>query len=284
MNKSNFEELRNKHIAIIGGTGTLGRALTAYLIREEVNPAKILVISRDEVKQLEMMNDFPEGDKIPIQYFIGDVRDVERMTELLRGMDLVIHAAALKHVVMAEKNPEECWKTNVEGTRNVREACAKNSVRKCILISTDKAVNPVGVYGESKYQAESIFLESVEGQVTDFRIVRLGNVVDARGSVFELFRKQRQTGVVEVTHEEATRFYISQEKAAQFILRNFLHCQLEKVSYPIMKSIRIMDLAKTLAPDCDIVITGLRAGDKLHEELGGKTSQECVVQADLSLI
>ncbi len=260
-----MSQLKGKSVAIIGGTGTLGRACLKEIIANYNDVSKVIIYSRDELKQLEMMEEYPEIGEVSIGYNLGDVRDIHRLKEILDTIDYVIHAAAIKHVVMAEKNPGECWKTNVEGTRNVIEACTTNGVSRAILISTDKAINPIGTYGRSKLEAEKLF-EKANKQSTSFGIVRMGNIVDARGSVFESFKKQRKTGVLKVTHPEATRFCISQKEAAKFILSVLLSVDTGPL-VPQMDSFNVLDLAKKIAPECQIEIVGLRPGDKLHEEL-----------------
>ncbi|GAB4234826.1 MAG: UDP-N-acetylglucosamine 4,6-dehydratase (inverting) [Ekhidna sp.] len=264
---------KEKKIAILGGSGTLGRALVQALTKNGVS--RILVFSRDEIKQLEMMETFPAEEFPMIDYKLGDVRDLSRLKEVLEGMDFVIHAAAIKHVVMAEKNPQECHKTNVVGTQNVIQSCTKAGVRKAILISTDKAVNPIGVYGKSKQQAEYEWLNANgERDGCQFSIVRLGNIIGARGSVFEAFEKQRKTGVVKVTHPEATRYCISQKDAADFVLSAFEHT--EALLVPEMDTFNVLELAKKIAPECKIEIIGLRPGDKLHEEIGDAFSNRII--------
>lgn len=271
MNKSTFS---GKNIAILGGTGTVGRALVHYLSTQSTYVSKVLIFSRDEIKQLEMMEDFPEGGNPRIEYRLGDVRDQGRLNEVLQGYDYVVHAAAIKHVVMAEKNPSECRKTNVSGAQNVIRACLQNHVEQAVLISSDKAYNPIGVYGKSKLEAEGYWLGA--NGMTKFNVVRLGNIVGARGSVFEIFKKQRKTGVLKVTHPDATRFCISQPEAAEFIF-NALHGEGGDISIPTMNSFRVMDLAREIAPECEIEIVGLRPGDKLHEELDGEgDSLQCL--------
>ncbi len=261
---------KGKNIAILGGSGTLGRALVGELAKVEDNIGKVVIYSRDEIKQLEMMDDFPEDDFPFLEFVLGDVRDAERLEEVLKGIDYVIHAAAIKHVVMAEKNPKECWKTNVKGTENVIEACKNNNVSKALFISTDKAYEPIGIYGKSKAEAERLFNDA-NARGTLFCIVRLGNIIGARGSVFEAFERQKRTGVLKVTHPEATRFCISQEAAAQFILKS-MEFQEGGTMIPEMNSFNVLELAKKIAPECKIEIIGLRPGDKLHEEVEGTHS------------
>jgi len=259
--------LENKNIAILGGTGTVGQALVRFVRDNAVSVNKILIYSRDEIKQLEMMEEFPEEDSsLKISYYLGDIRDAQRLEEVLDSVDLVVHAAAIKHVVMAEKNPQECHKTNIIGTQNVIDACQKNKIEQCLLISTDKAINPIGVYGKSKLEAERLFRESNTGS-TEFKIIRLGNIVGSRGSVFEAFERQKVTGVIKVTHPDATRFYISQEDAACQIIQMF-EPESPSEFIPEMETFNVLELAKQIAPECEIEFIGLRPGDKLHEEVG----------------
>ncbi len=264
-------DYRGVNIAILGGTGTLGRSVVDALGKMPHRPNKVLIYSRDEIKQLEMMEDYPSNQYPFLEYKLGDIRDLSRLEEVLEGSDLVIHAAAIKHVVMAENNPQECYKTNVIGTKNVVNACLAAGVKGACLISTDKAENPIGVYGESKLKAELIFRNANASEKAYFGVVRLGNIIGARGSVFEVFEKQRKTGVIKVTHPEATRFCISKEEAAQFVL-NALMEKEAKILVPEMGVFSVIELAKKIAPECEIQITGLRKGDKLHEELGNISS------------
>lgn len=267
-----MSDFRNKSIAITGGSGTLGHACVRYLLDHHPEVGRIVIYSRDELKQLHMMEVFPEGQKPSISYCMGDVRDLDRLSEVLKGIDFVIHAAAIKHVVMAEKNPEECHKTNVLGTENVIAACLKNNVAKAVFISTDKAYNPIGVYGKSKQQAEALWLTANATSQCAFSAVRLGNIIGARGSVFEAFEQQRKTGVIKVTHPEATRFCISQEDAAKFVM-DALQSDETGALTPEMESFRVLELAREIGPECEIEIIGLRPGDKLHEELHGVSSR-----------
>ena len=262
--------LEGKSIAILGGSGTVGKAVIRMMVQATASVQKILVFSRDEIKQLEMMEEFPEEAFPRIEYVLGDIRDQERLEEVLVGIDFVIHAAAIKHVVMAERNPGECQKTNVFGTRNVIAACTKNGVKQSLLISTDKAVNPLGVYGKSKQEAERLYQEA-NNSITVFKVLRLGNIVGARGSVFEVFERQKKHGVIKVTHPDATRFYVSKEEAARHITDMFQE-DAPQLFTPEMETFSVLELAKEIAPECKVEIIGLRPGDKLHEEVEGVSS------------
>ncbi|MEM6736009.1 MAG: polysaccharide biosynthesis protein [Bacteroidota bacterium] len=268
-----MSHLNGKSIAILGGSGTLGRALVKYVFNHKIDFSTILIFSRDEIKQLEMMEEFPEKSSVEIVYKLGDVRDSERLKEVINGFDYVVHAAAIKHVVMAEKNPKECHKTNVLGTQNVIEACLKSSIAKALLISTDKAVDPIGIYGKSKKEAERLWQKANTNGSTNFQAIRLGNIIGARGSVFEVFQRQRKTGTIKVTHPEATRFCISKEKAAEFIFHS-IDSVSNKILIPKMESFKVIELAKQMAPECEIEIIGLRPGDKLHEKLREVSSND----------
>ena len=271
MNQGPFS---NKKIAIIGGTGTLGRSLIQAICSSETK-SKILIFSRDEIKQLEMMED-PKFDQSRLEFTLGDVRDFNRLNEALTNVDVVFHLAALKHVTMAERNPEECWDINVMGTKNVYQACLNNKVERAILVSTDKAENPLGVYGRSKLESERFFLRE-DSNLKSF-VIRLGNIIYSRGSVWESFKRQRKMGVLRVTHMDATRFFITQKKAADFLLRissGESDCQ---IFYPKMESFKVIDLAEIIAPESSIEVIGLRKGEKLHEEINGISSSICTVE------
>lgn len=268
-----MSNLAGKKLVLLGGTGSLGNAIAELITKDFCDLDRLVIFSRDEVKQLDMMSKFSEEEYPFIKYVIGDVRDRDRLIEIMEDADLVIHAAALKHVVMAERNPSECEKTNVAGTRNVINACLDWNTKRALLISTDKAVNPIGVYGKSKEAAEKLFLEA-NGDKTNFGVVRLGNIIGSRGSVWEVFREQAKTGVLKVTHPDATRFCISVDDAASFVVDQLLNVDSGNISHPEMDSFRVIDLAREIAPDCEIEIVGLRPGDKMHEELGGRSSEE----------
>lgn len=256
----------DKNILITGGTGSFGKKYVKTLL-QKYTPNKIIIYSRDELKQFEMQQDF---NQTCMRYFIGDVRDKERLTQAMNGVDFVIHAAALKQVPAAEYNPMECIKTNINGAENVISAALANNVEKIIALSTDKAANPVNLYGATKLVSDKLFIAANNisgGHNTTFSVVRYGNVVGSRGSVVPFFEKLINEGVNEipVTHNEMTRFWINLQDGVDFVLKNFERMLGGEVFVPKIPSMRIMDLAKAMAPNLPIKITGIRPGEKLHE-------------------
>ena len=256
----------NKNILITGGTGSFGKKYTKILL-ENYKPNKIIIYSRDELKQYEMAQEF---DSSIMRYFIGDVRDEDRLNTAMNGVDFVIHAAAMKHVPIAEYNPMECIKTNIHGAQNVINASIKNRVEKVIALSTDKACNPVNLYGATKLASDKLFIAAnniVGIAPTRFSVVRYGNVVGSRGSVVPLFKKLIANGAKElpVTDEKMTRFWITLEDGVKFVLKNFERMQGGELFIPKIPSMKITDLAATLAPNLPTKIIGIRPGEKLHE-------------------
>ncbi len=256
--------INKNRFLIIGGTGTLGKSLAKRLLEKDAN-CYVLIYSRDEVKQLEMMREFGEINYPNLKYMIGDVRDLQRLTEACKQRTIVINAAALKHVVIAEQNPIECHKTNVEGTKNVIKACLENDVKKCILISTDKAVDPIGVYGKSKKDAEDLFLRVQQKEMTAFSIIRFGNIIGSRGSVSEVFKEMVKAGKLSVTDKEATRFGITVQCALDFLIERISTMKGGEIFTPVMRAFKVVDLARVIGGGCEIEVLGLRPGDKLHE-------------------
>jgi UDP-N-acetylglucosamine 4,6-dehydratase/5-epimerase len=255
-----------KTILITGGTGSLGKHLCKVLL-EKYHPLAIRIYSRDELKQHEMRQVF--GDK-NIRYFIGDVRDGNRLKRAMEGADIVIHAAALKQVPACEYNPLEAVRTNVIGAENVINAAIDNGVNKVISVSTDKAVNPVNLYGATKLCAEKIIIQGnayVGDRNTRFSCVRYGNVIGSRGSVVPLFKEQKKKGKITITDDCMTRFWITLDQAVELIVKAITHMQGGEIFVPKIPSMRITDLAKALAPECEIEIIGIRPGEKLHEVL-----------------
>ncbi|EAI5467027.1 UDP-N-acetylglucosamine 4,6-dehydratase (inverting) [Campylobacter lari] len=255
-----------KSILITGGTGSFGKTYTKTLL-QKYKPKKIIIYSRDELKQFEMAREFNDNC---MRYFIGDVRDKERLNIAMKDVDFVIHAAAMKHVPIAEYNPMECIKTNIHGAQNVIDACLENNVEKCIALSTDKACNPINLYGATKLASDKLFVaaNNIAGNShTKFSVTRYGNVVGSRGSVIPFFKKLINEGAKElpITDERMTRFWISLEDGVNFVLNNFTYMHGGEIFVPKIPSMKIVDLAKTMAPNLAHKIIGIRAGEKLHE-------------------
>lgn len=256
----------NKSILITGGTGSFGKKYTEILL-SEYNPKKIIIYSRDELKQFEMSQVY---DAPFMRYFIGDVRDPERLKEAMHSVDYVIHAAAQKQVPAAEYNPMECIKTNIYGAENVIKAALLNNVKKVIALSTDKAANPINLYGATKLASDKLFVAAnnmVGARKTRFSVVRYGNVLGSRGSVIPYFQKLISEGAKElpITHEKMTRFLITLEEVVKFVLKNFERMQGGEIFVPKIPSIYMTELAKAIAPDLSLKIIGIRPGEKLHE-------------------
>ena len=256
----------NKNILITGGTGSFGKKFINILL-ETYKPNKVIVYSRDELKQFEMGQVYNDPC---MRYFIGDVRDRDRLMLAMKGVDYVVHAAALKQVPAAEYNPMECIKTNIMGAQNVIDACIANNVEKAIALSTDKAANPINLYGATKLASDKLFTAAnniVGNGRTRFSVVRYGNVVGSRGSVVPFFKGLLERGATElpVTDERMTRFWLKLEDGVEFVLKNFQRMQGGEIFIPKIPSMRILDLAKAIAPDAKIKIIGIRPGEKLHE-------------------
>jgi UDP-N-acetylglucosamine 4,6-dehydratase len=260
-------EWNKKVVLVTGGTGSFGKKLIKILV-EEYHPAKIIVFSRDELKQHEMRT---SGYNHPsIRYFIGDVRDRERLSRAFYGVNVVVHAAALKQVPACEYNPMEAIKTNILGSSNVADAAIENGVEKVLALSTDKAVNPINLYGATKLAAEKLLIQSnayAGGRNTRIACTRYGNVVGSRGSVVPLFIQQRPSGRLTITDERMTRFWISLEQGVRFVIRCIEQMQGGEVFVPKIPSMNMMDLARAVAPEARVDIIGIRPGEKLHETL-----------------
>ncbi len=256
----------NKSVLITGGTGSFGKKYT-QMILEKYKPKKIIIFSRDELKQFEMQQTFNDSC---MRYFIGDVRDQNRVMEAMEGVDFVIHAAAMKQVPAAEYNPMECIKTNIDGAENVIKAAIKNNVTKVIALSTDKAANPINLYGATKLASDKLFVAAnnmVGTRETRFSVVRYGNVVGSRGSVVPFFRKLMAEGATElpITHADMTRFMITLRQGVEFVLKNFERMQGGEIFIPKIPSMYMTELGKALAPELPQKIVGIRPGEKLHE-------------------
>ncbi|HXQ34028.1 MAG TPA: UDP-N-acetylglucosamine 4,6-dehydratase (inverting) [Anaerolineales bacterium] len=258
---------KDKVVLITGGTGSFGKKFTRILL-EEQQPKKIIIFSRDELKQHEMkMHGY---DHPSLRYFIGDVRDRERLSRAMHSVDIVVHAAALKQVPACEYNPMEAIKTNIMGTANVLEAALDGGVQKVMTISTDKAVSPVNLYGATKLAAEKLTVQSnayAAGTATRYSCVRYGNVVGSRGSVVPLFLKQRASGTVTITDDRMTRFWLSLEQGVRFVIYCIEQMEGGEVFVPKIPSTKVIDLARAIVPDAMIDIIGIRPGEKLHEDL-----------------
>ena len=258
--------LNGKTVLVTGGTGSFGKKFTEIVLKK-YDPKKLIIFSRDEMKQYEMAEKY--SDK-RIRYFIGDVRDPIRLNRAFKGVDVVVHAAALKIVPTAEYNPFEAVNTNVLGAENVINAAIDNNVPRVIALSTDKAANPVNLYGATKLCAEKMLVAAnnyVGGGDTRFSVVRYGNVFGSRGSVIPFFRERAKTGIIPVTDERMTRFWISLEAGVELVLKSLSIMQGGEVYIPKIPSMKIIDLAKAVAPNCKIQIIGIRPGEKLHETL-----------------
>jgi len=260
--------LNNKSILITGGTGSLGKELTRLILAKHT-PARLVIFSRDELKQHEMAQEFPP-DKYPaIRYFLGDVRDRPRLTTALKRIEYVIHAAALKQVPAAEYNPFEFVKTNVLGAQNVIEAAVDNGVERIIALSTDKAANPINLYGATKLCSDKLFLaaNAYHGIESQISVVRYGNVFGSRGSAIPLFMKQKASGVITLTDPRMTRFIITLPQAAEFVLQSLAQMEGNEIFIPKIPSVKIMDVIAAIAPECKVKEIGIRPGEKLHEML-----------------
>ncbi|MCW5877437.1 MAG: UDP-N-acetylglucosamine 4,6-dehydratase (inverting) [Anaerolineales bacterium] len=267
-------------VLVTGGTGSFGKACIRLLL-DEYKPAKVIVFSRDELKQHEMrMAGFEQPN---LRYFIGDVRDQDRLTRAMDGVTIVIHAAALKQVPACEYNPMEAIKTNILGTANVVEAALATGVHKVLALSTDKAVSPVNLYGATKLAAEKLTVQSnaYSGErPTRFSCVRYGNVVGSRGSVVPLFLQQRAAGKLSITDERMTRFWLSLEQGVRFVLKSIELMQGGEVFVPKLPSTTITDLARAMAPEAELDVIGIRPGEKLHEVLISEDEARTAVELD----
>ncbi|MDO8330177.1 MAG: UDP-N-acetylglucosamine 4,6-dehydratase (inverting) [Fluviicoccus sp.] len=255
-----------KTILITGGTGSFGKKYVKTLL-SRYSPKKIIIFSRDELKQYEMQQEFNAKN---LRYFIGDVRDGERLRMAMEGVDFVIHAAALKQVPAAEYNPMECIKTNIHGAENVIKAALENNVEKVIALSTDKAANPINLYGATKLASDKLFVAAnnmAGSKRTLFSVVRYGNVVGSRGSVVPFFEKllAEKAQKLPITHADMTRFWISLQEGVDFVLKNFERMHGGEIFVPKIPSVRITDLASAIAPGVEQEIVGIRPGEKLHE-------------------
>ena len=259
-----IDTLEGKAVLVTGGTGSFGQSFVRLLV-ERHRPSRVLVYSRDELKQFEMARSIAHPS---VHYMIGDVRDAERIRSAVRGIDVVVHAAALKQVPTAEYNPMETIKTNVLGAENIVNACLDSSVERVIVLSTDKAVNPVNLYGATKLCSDKLFVAAnmlAGGDKPKFSVVRYGNVIGSRGSVIPYFRERAHTGKLPITDERMTRFWITLDQGVAFVARCLGLMNGGEIFVPKLPSMKMVDLAHAMCPDCEIEIIGIRPGEKLHE-------------------
>lgn len=274
--------INNKTVLITGGTGTFGKKCTEMILKK-YKPKKLIIFSRDELKQFEMSQIFSDKKYNCIRYFIGDVRDKERLNRAFHGVDYVIHAAALKQVPAAEYNPFEAVKTNILGAENIINVAIDQRVKKVIALSTDKAANPINLYGATKLCSDKLFIAGnsyVGEDHTVFSVVRYGNVVGSRGSVIPFFLKQKETGVLPITDPRMTRFWITIEQGVNFVLDCLELMVGGELFVPKIPSMNIMDLAKAIAPECQTKVVGIRPGEKLHEVMVTKDDARRTLEFD----
>jgi UDP-N-acetylglucosamine 4,6-dehydratase/5-epimerase len=277
-------DFRDKSILITGGTGSFGRAFVRYVL-ENHSPKRLIVFSRDEQKHFDMAQEFGPDAYPCMRYFIGDVRDYSRLEMAMRDVDTVVHAAAMKHVPAAEYNPFECIRTNVNGAENLVRAALANKVTKVIALSTDKACSPINLYGASKLASDKIFVSAnnLSGEVgTRFSVVRYGNVIGSNGSVLPFFRKMIEGGAdyLPITDERMTRFWITLRQGVSFVLSSLSMMRGGEIFIPKIPSMKVVDLAKYLAPDLPIKVVGIRPGEKLHEAMSTEDDSRNMVELD----
>jgi len=262
--------LNNKSILITGGTGSFGKAFVKTILTRYPDVKRLVIFSRDELKQFEMAQKFPETQYPALRYFIGDVRDADRLRRATEGIDVVIHAAALKQVPAAEYNPFECIKTNVLGAQNVIEACLDSKVKHVVALSTDKAAAPINLYGATKLCSDKLFTaaNNIKGsRDLRFSVVRYGNVMGSRGSVIPFFLERRKTGTLPITDPAMTRFNISLQDGVDMVLWAIQNAQGGEIFVPKIPSYRITDVAMAIGPECQHPVIGIRPGEKIHEEM-----------------
>lgn len=259
-----------KSILITGGTGSFGTAFVKRILGEWPDVERLVIYSRDEQKQFEMAQTFSQKEYPMLRYFIGDVRDYNRLKRALNGIDYVIHAAAMKHVHIAEYNPDECVKTNIGGAENLVRACLSNGVKKVVALSTDKAAAPINLYGATKLVSDKLFIaaNNIRGKnPITFSVVRYGNVMGSNGSVIPFFIKKRKEGILPITNEKMTRFTITLEDGVEMVMHALEHAWGGELFVPKIPSYKIMDVAEAIGPECEKKIVGLRPGEKIHEEM-----------------
>ena len=270
MNIKNNLDLKNKTVLITGGTGSLGKALTSHILKNHIGIKKLVILSRDEQKQFQMAQEFSEKKYPQIRYFLGDVRDQDRLVRAFQGVDIVIHAAAMKHVHLAEYNPDECIKTNIGGAQNVIHAALQTNVSNVVALSTDKACAPINLYGATKLTSDKLFVaaNNIKGEnPIKFSVVRYGNVMGSNGSVIPFFIKKRIEGKLPITDMSMTRFNISLQGGVDMVMHAIEHAWGGEIFIPKIPSYKITDVAEAIAPECELEIVGIRPGEKIHEEM-----------------
>lgn len=262
--------LKNKTLLVTGGTGSFGKAFLKKIIKDYKDVKKLIIFSRDELKQFELSQDFDEKKYKFLRFFIGDIRDLQRLERALEGVDYVVHAAALKQVVTSEYNPFETIKTNVIGAQNLIEACLNKSVKKVVALSTDKASSPINLYGATKLCSDKLFISAnnIKGKrKLVFAVARYGNVMGSRGSVIPIFNDQKKSQVLKITDQKMTRFSLPIEESVELVLYALKNAIGGEIFVPKIPSFKVLDLAKAICRNCKIKIIGIRPGEKLHEEL-----------------
>lgn len=262
--------MKNKSILITGGTGSLGKALTKHILTNFTDVKRLVIFSRDEQKQFQMAQEFSNEEYPQIRYFIGDVRDKDRLIRAMTGVDYVIHAAAMKHVHLAEYNPDECIKTNVGGAQNVVDACLMTQVERVVALSTDKACAPINLYGATKLTSDKLFVaaNNIRGNnPIRFSVVRYGNVMGSNGSVIPFFLNKKKEGILPITDLSMTRFNISLQGGVDMVMHALENAWGGEIFIPKIPSYRITEVAEAIAPDCKQEVVGIRPGEKIHEEM-----------------
>ena len=265
-----MKDIENKSILITGGTGSLGTALTKHILSKYPKVRKLVIYSRDEQKQFQMAQEFPSEKYPQIRFLIGDVRDVKRLTRAFKDIDYVIHTAAMKHVPIAEYNPDECVKTNIHGAQNVIDACLETGVERVVALSTDKACAPINLYGATKLASDKLFVaaNNITGwNPIRFSVVRYGNVMGSNGSVIPFFINKKKEGVLPITDPEMTRFNISLQGGVDMVMHALKSAWGGEIFIPKIPSYKITDVAEAIGPECEHKVIGIRPGEKVHEEM-----------------
>jgi UDP-N-acetylglucosamine 4,6-dehydratase len=276
-------DLNGKSILITGGTGSFGKKFVEIVLSKWPKVKKLVIFSRDELKQFEMSQTFPAGPDSPLRYFIGDVRDAERLKRAMEGIDIVVHAAALKQVPAAEYNPMECIKTNIFGAENVVNAALDSGVKSVVALSTDKAAAPINLYGATKLCSDKLFVaaNNMKGKRDiKFSVVRYGNVIGSRGSVVPFFLEKCKSGILPITHTDMTRFNISLEEGVSMVLYAIENSWGGEIFVPKIPSFKVVDLAEAIGPKCKTEVIGIRPGEKLHEEMITETDSLNTLELD----